>query len=116
MLKQDQRENFRLREGPDGKWARLSPTTRRKRRKAKNKRRKRRPLQATLGKLKTAFWIDLGRQYLLAVSKVPWAHVHQDGGAVGKGARMPKRTHLYLSHEFIGRIRDGIAQYLTKGL
>lgn len=105
-LRKDQREHFRDQEGPDGKWPALQPESASKNfRRAKHtavKRRRRlpkRPSRKMLGKLRS-FALKASRHRLRAISKIPFSGIHQEGGRAGHGARIPRRTHLWVSDQF----------------
>lgn len=49
-----------------------------------------------LGKLASSIVTKVDDGTLIVESKVPWAGVHNDGGAAGKGAQIPKREFLKL--------------------
>lgn len=112
VLKVDIREHFRAREGPDGKWPPLAASTKEKRKAARGGRRRRGGL---LGKLRTAFTIEFDEKELRAESRVPeWASAHQDGATVGRGAKLPKRTHIWMSNEFIDRAVERLIEHITR--
>ena len=98
IMRKDQTEHFRLRVGPDGAWPKKAASTR-----ARNKflRKGRKPSPSLLGKMRTAFSVDFTRSELTTLSKVDWSLAHQDGLVVGRGVKMPKRTHHYMSAEFL---------------
>ena len=111
-LRSDQREHQRRKRGPDGPWPGPSAGTVRKRGRTKSgRRRRRRPL----GRLPTSLSIVIvGRATLVARSKVPWAYVHQEGGRVGRGARLPARPFLYFGREFLEDVEQALGQYLAR--
>jgi phage gpG-like protein len=90
LMKADQKVHFRSSESPDGSWrARAQSTV---------KSHGKRPI---LGKLRSAFTVEFGPKFIRALSKVKWSGVHQEGGTAGYGARIPQRTHLWLSDDFV---------------
>lgn len=47
-------------------------------------------------------------------SEVPWAGVHQFGGAVGRGSRLPKRTFMYVSDAMAATAAMAIELHLQR--
>jgi phage gpG-like protein len=134
LLKEDIDQTFRRREGPQEKWAPLAPATvaakaRRKarrsrkavlasiRRAAASGRPRASSSKSSLGRIRKAYAVDVGRQHLLATWKIPWAHVHQTGGNAGRhgASAIPRRTFGYVSDEFTGRAMNRMARYLGLG-
>lgn len=111
-LRTDIREHQRTTRGPDGPWSARASSTLRKRGRTKSGRRRRTRL---LGRLPTSLSIlVVGRDTLVARSKVPWAYVHQEGGRVGRGARIPARPFLYFGREFIDDVEQALGVYLAR--
>jgi phage gpG-like protein len=121
-LKKDQAAHGRAMEGPESKWKPRAPSTVLRARKQKGRRRVKganRRLLASLPR-RTVKVKSSGRR-LIAFSKVPWAGIHQHGGATGKGhrSRIPARPFLWFSDEFMrGALRTARLQlvkaWLTK--
>lgn len=112
-LRTDQREHQKRRRGPDGPWPGPAASTLRRRARARKKRRRRgRPLGRLPGVLTVRV---LGRDTLVARSRVAWAYVHQEGGRVGRGARIPARPFLYFGDEFLDDIDNALREYLARG-
>lgn len=111
-FKKDQRSNFGRQEGPEGKWPkRVRP---RYTKAGRGRRRKRRQMKL-LGKLRTAWKTRMDRDQLEAYSLVDWSGVHQDGGVAGRGARIPQRTHLWVSNELHDLAVREIELHLVRG-
>ena len=112
-LRTDQREHQKRRRGPDGPWPGPSAATQRKRGRTKSGRTRR---KRSLGRLPGVLTVRvLGRDTLVARSRVSWAYVHQEGGQVGRGARVPARPFLYFGAEFVNDIDQALAEYLARG-
>ena len=112
-LRTDQREHQRRRRGPDGPWPKTAASTVRGRGHTKSgRRRRRRPLGRLPGLLTVRV---IGRDTLVARSRVDWAYVHQHGGRVGRGARIPARPFLYFGAEFLDDMEQALATYLARG-
>lgn len=52
-----------------------------------------------LGKLAGSIKAKLGGGELVVSSRVPWAGVHNEGGQVGRGAKIPARPFLFVENE-----------------
>jgi phage gpG-like protein len=53
-----------------------------------------------LGKLIGAFVAKVvGKRRVTVENKVPWSGVHNEGGAVGNGAKLPKRQFLFITSD-----------------
>ena len=104
-MKQDQRDHAKAQEGPEGKWAPRAPSSverAKKGRGAGSKRRMRGPNRKLLASLpRRTIQVKVQARRIIAVSKVPWAGVHQHGGRAGKGSVIPARPFLWLSQEFL---------------
>lgn len=109
IMKKDQQEHFRLKVGPDGAWPKKAASTR-----ARNKflRKGRKPRAALLGIMRTAFSVEFSRSELTAISKIPFSGAHQDGARVGRGVNLPKRTHHYMSSDFLVVADRQISQHV----
>jgi hypothetical protein len=99
----DQRHHDRRSEGPDGRWPSLAPATiarrRRKRGKDKNGRRRGWP-KKLLGRLPVSLRsIATSRSLVVqsAIRRPGLGFVHQKGGRIGRGARVPRRQYLWIS-------------------
>lgn len=116
-MRDDQRDHARKQAGPEGKWPKNSAATIERRQQAKRGRRramkaaktgkfnnKRRQFRASklMGSMpnRTVKVQTLGGDGLQAISKVAWSGVHQEGGRVGRGSRIPARPFLWLSDGF----------------
>lgn len=130
-MRADQRDHARRQEGPEGKWPKRSATT--DRRAAEMRSRAKRNVKAAkftskkprrhfrarrlLGSLpnRTVKVYALGAHGVVAESKVPWSGVHQDGGRVGRGSRIPARPFLWLSDRFLTQVEETLADHVAEG-
>lgn len=101
-LRVDIREHARAKEGPDNAWPAKSPFTLERERRARARAGRKRGGRRLLGRLPGALTIAADRTRVIAVSKARWSSVHQDGGKVGRGARVPARPFLWVS----GKLRE----------
>jgi phage gpG-like protein len=109
FLKKDQQENFRLRAQPEGgRWPAHSASYRERRRRTGRR------LPRMLGRLRTQFIIQMGPVFIRARSRVAWSLAHQEGGRVGRGARLPRRTYHWMSNKFLDMADAAIAEYLAE--
>lgn len=102
-LRADIRDHRKKRSGPSGTWAARSANTRIKR--------KGRTRQM-LGNLPTALSTIMDRRRIALKSRVAWSDVHQTGGRVGHGAKLPARPFLWASD----RVLTEIAAIVTRTL
>lgn len=127
-MRSDQREHSKQQQGPDASWAARSPmTTARRDARARAQKRRARALHPSkvttsrsmpkriLGRLPSAIMVIAGDLFVRAVSRVPWAGVHQYGGTAGHGARIPQRTFLWLSDKLLETCRDVILDHVMDG-
>jgi phage gpG-like protein len=91
----DLRQHARRQEGPDGTWTPMSSRTRGRARAGRKRPRK------LLGRLPGALTTKIERRRLLVSSLVSWSGVHQDGGRVGRGAKVPARPFLWASDKVL---------------
>lgn len=95
-LRDDQRDHAKRNEGPGGKWPARTLKSRKR----------------LLGRLPTAVKVTSTSTSVSAVSSVPWSSVHQEGGIVGRGARIPARPFLWASESLKTRaaeiLRDAV--------
>jgi phage gpG-like protein len=117
-LKADIRETGRKRQGPDGAWEPLAPATQAKRRQQRQspggKKWRRKLARATLGQLRMQFDIEWGPKFIRAISRIPWSGVHQEGGIVGRGAKIPARVHMWASEKFLGELVERVLDHVTR--
>ncbi len=92
-LMRDQREHRSKQTGPGGAWRPLSPFTIEKQKAQARRKGKRRP-RLMLGKLPTAFKIEVTRQSLKLTSRVKWSGAHQEGNSADE---LPARPFFWLS-------------------
>lgn len=103
-MRVDQRDHARQAEGPEGKWPARRVLARRSRRRRLASRRR------LLGKLPAAITVTATKIGVSAVSRVRWSGVHQEGGPVGRGASVPARPFLWVSHELLDQAAEAIAR------
>ena len=94
-LRLDQRDHSKRRAGPSAMWAPRAASTMAKLR--AGGRRARKPL----GKLSGAVAYTADATAVRARSRVLWSGVHQDGGTVGRGAKLPARPFLWISDDML---------------
>jgi len=94
-LRLDQRDHSKKREGPSAMWAPRAASTMAKLR--AGGRRAKKPL----GKLSGAVAYTATATAVRARSRVLWSGVHQDGGTVGRGARLLARPFLWISDDML---------------
>ena len=122
ILRTDLEIYARHEESPDGRWpARASTTTDRYRHRSSIrktpalKKRIRRQRKRLLGMLPKVIHLRVGGNHLLAISKVPWSGVHQEGGVVGRGSVLPARPHVFISDTFFDYATERCLEYVMKG-
>lgn len=97
----DQRHHWNKEESPDQHWPGLAPSTleRRTRTRGRDKRGRYRNWPTKLmGRFPTALQLKPSAKQLLVLSRVrKFSWVHQHGGTVGHGARLPRRQFLWVS-------------------
>lgn len=126
QLEADQKKHGRRREAPNGKWPPLAPATLARRQqdlRSKVKRRQKRAQKLgaalPLGVLRRSVAIEWNRRVLWARAH-SWADdfsgVQQEGGTVGRGSRIPARTFLWLSNDFIEAAVNETLVHLGKAI
>ena len=112
-LRADQRAHAKAGAGPDGAWPAKAPTTIARERRRKRRASRRGRVRKLLGRLPAAIKVVAERRRVAAISLVRWSGVQQDGGRVGKGARLPARPFLWVSPIMLRRARLIIGRHLT---
>lgn len=107
-LRLDQRAHSKKREGPSAIWAPRAASTMARLR--AGGRRARKPL----GKLTGAVAYTADATAVRGTSRVLWSGVHQDGGAVGRGARLPARPFLWISDDLLGIAENTLGRALVR--
>ena len=51
---------------------------------------------------------------LAAVSKIAWAAAHQEGGTVGRGAKLPARPFMWMSQWFVSLALRKLGEHLER--
>lgn len=74
----------------------------------------RRRSKKILGRLPAATTFRATHGALQAISKVPWSAVHNEGGRVGRGARVPARPYLFISDRFAGYAVERMAEFVVR--
>lgn len=121
-VKQDLQEHFARQQGPNGSWPARDPDTvariigkrgliQRGKRKGQFTKRSQRRVANQLGRLKYAWRYDYNRQALTASNLVPWAIVHQEGGAAGR-SKIPARPFAWASPPLVGIFRSAVLRHL----
>jgi len=112
-VRADLRQHARRQEGPEGSWSPMSSRTKGRARAGRKRPRK------LLGRLPGALTTKLERKRMILRSQVAWSAVHQEGGRVGRGARVPARPFLWASDKVLelagGIIARGIAFLIEVG-
>jgi len=67
-----------------------------------------------LGRLKGAYRFKLYSHRMEMISRVPWAGVHQHGGTVGRGSRIPKREFMWASRQSLERYHNFCGKLLLE--
>lgn len=135
-LKEDIAEHFREEEGPGGAWAERAESTlerarfsmlnaprRRGRGRAAavgpmlRQRRTARNRKKTLGRFRAvgAYVFKATATSLTMTPRGPWAGVHQYGGIVGHGSKIPARPFLWLSDRVINRFEESLHLHIMSG-
>lgn len=104
-LRKDVREHRDRREGPGGAWASRASSTQAR---AGQRGRARRPM----GRLPTATYSVTSHDRLALRSRARWSDVHQRGGTVGHGARLPARPFLWASPAVVREIATAVERHL----
>lgn len=132
-MRDDQTDHAKKQAGPDGKWPKRSAKTEERARQFKRGGRKKMKAAKTKAKFtnktkrqfragrlmgslpnRTVKVQQLGKDGLMAASRVPWSGVHQDGGRVGRGSRVPARRFLWLSDGFKAKVTETIERHLVE--
>lgn len=127
-MKADQRDHKKSKEGPEGKWEPLAPSTLgrdRFARKVKStkkgqtrttrKGRKRSSNARMLGRIPSAFSVRASSKGIVATARVKYAAAHQEGGKVGRGSIIPARPFLWISRGLAQRAARIIEEHVAKG-
>jgi phage gpG-like protein len=107
-LRLDQRDHSKRREGPEGAWAPRAAsssaklrTGRRQRWWSRFRRTKYHRPAKLMGRLSGAVKYTANASGVTGVSRALWSGVHQDGGTVGHGSRIPARPFLWISDDML---------------
>ncbi len=123
-FRKDQREHMKNQESSTGgKWPKLAAATRAKRlkkgqfqfftKRGKLKKSAKRKLDRVLSaKLNAGAKIKIHAREINFRARPSWAGVHQKGGVVGRGSRVPKREFLWVSDPFLKVMAQRIAEHL----
>lgn len=129
QLKHDVEEHFEKKEGSDGSWPGLAPSTIERRRQMKGSVRRRgarkgeltkrgaRRVGNLLGRFRrpNTYRFFTSRQDLTMKARGGWAGLHQFGGVVGRGAVVPQREFLWASDKLIGAFGSALADHVHGG-
>jgi len=66
----------------------------------------------TLGRIAQSCTVEFDRKNWSMRSVIPWAGVHNEGGRVGHGATVPKRTFLEWTNARLDKFEQLAADYL----
>ena len=131
-LRKDQKDHMRSGEDSDrAKWKPLAASTIAKRltetgrankftKKGKKKKaRTARSAKRGLGKLLSTRLVSgarvkVTRSAISITSKVPWAGVHQKGGRVGRGSKIPAREFFYIGDPLLKMANKAFALHIAK--
>lgn len=114
----DQKDHFRRRMGPDGRWPPRAQSTR-DRNRYRRGRRKRPPTSANgalLGQMRKSWKTEITRNAIRGISKVPFSGAHQTGATVGHGAKLPARVHHWASGNLMDTIANRIVRHVAEAL
>lgn len=114
----DQRHHWRKEESPDGHWKGLAASTRARRqfRRGRGKNGKRQNWSRKLmGRFPNALQSIVTAQKLVIRSRVrKFSMVHQKGGRIGRGARLPSRQFLWISNWLVEHASKAFERALVK--
>jgi len=108
-MREDQRDHARKKQGAEGHWPPRKKLTSGTKKAARYNHRK------LLGRLPTAISIRANSDRIVAVSKVAWSSIHQEGGRAGKGAHIPKRQFLWISDALLKTAADLATEHVVGG-
>lgn len=107
-LRRDIADHRKQQKGPDGVWSPRAASTKERAQYGRKRPRK------ILGRLPTALQTVSDRQRVAMRSRVAWSGVHQDGGRVGRGAKIPARPFLWASALALDAVAAIVARHLGK--
>lgn len=114
----DQRHHWRKEEGPDSHWPGLASSTRARRRFKRGRSRNGKNLKwarKLMGRFPNALQSIVSAQSLIIRSRVKkFSVVHQKGGRVGHGGRLPARQYLWISDWLLHRSAQLFNQALQR--
>ena len=112
----DVRERSKARQGPNGEtWVpRATSTVERSKRKSERRRRKGRTA-GLLGQVGRPSKAEVSDFHLDLSSHASFAMVHQTGGVVGHGARLPARPYLGWTEEFMTTTAESWRAWVLEG-
>jgi hypothetical protein len=117
-LRDDQKDHAADQAGPDGQWAPRAASTmarlsrRRRGRTASGRRRRPRRPGRLLGRIPRIFDVRASEGGLVAENRAKYSLVHQEGGTVGRGARIPARPFLWFSGGFLTAAEEALGKAL----
>lgn len=95
--------------GPDGPWAPRAPSTVAARRKGSGR------AKRLLGRLPSVVQYTHDNARVTATSRARWSGAHQEGSTVGRGARLPARTFLWISDNLLQVSKRVLERFLING-
>jgi phage gpG-like protein len=121
-------EHFARGQSPDGAWPRPARSTwerlkqnrrntyKRGRRKGRLNARGLRFFMNQLGRLKGFYRFKVSAVSMLVRTPLFWAGVHQHGGTVGHGARVPKREYMWASPRLKAAFAALVARHIARSI
>lgn len=114
----DQRHHWRTEESPEGRWPGLAQATRERRRfrRGRDKNgRKRNWARKLMGRFPNALQSIVSARSLIVRSRVKkFSQIHQKGGRIGNGARLPSRQYLWISTWLVQQAQKAFERALVR--
>jgi phage gpG-like protein len=107
-LRADQKDHSKKREGPSALWAPRAASTMARMRIGGHRARK------PLGRLTGAVSYFADATAVRGISRVLWSGIHQDGGTVGHGSRLPARPFLWISDDLLRIAENTLGSALVR--
>jgi phage gpG-like protein len=107
-LKLDQKDHSKKRAGPEALWAPRAASTMARMRIGGHRARK------PLGRLTGAVSYTADATAVRGISRVLWSGIHQDGGTVGRGSRIPARPFLWISDDMLRIAENTLGSALVR--
>jgi hypothetical protein len=107
-MRADTKDHAKAKAGPESGWAPRAASTI-----ASYKTHPKAP-KKLMGKLPTAVSYKVVGLTLAGESRARWSDVHQTGGTVGRGAKLPARVFLWISDKLMALSEDQIGDVMLK--